>query len=31
VSVIEDLNLETPPTRVDELVGVYASVPWDEI
>jgi branched-subunit amino acid aminotransferase/4-amino-4-deoxychorismate lyase len=31
VSVIDDLNLETPPTRVDELVGVYASVPWDEI
>jgi branched-subunit amino acid aminotransferase/4-amino-4-deoxychorismate lyase len=31
VSAIDDVDLNTPQTRVDELVEVYASVPWDEI
>ena len=31
VSGIDDVDLETPPTRVDELIAAYASVPWDEI
>jgi branched-subunit amino acid aminotransferase/4-amino-4-deoxychorismate lyase len=31
VSEIDDRDLETPPGRVDQLVEVYAAVPWDEI
>ncbi len=31
VSAIDELDHDTPQTRVDELVEVYASVPWDEI
>jgi branched-subunit amino acid aminotransferase/4-amino-4-deoxychorismate lyase len=31
VSRVNDVDLETPQTRVDELIAAYASVPWDEI
>jgi branched-subunit amino acid aminotransferase/4-amino-4-deoxychorismate lyase len=31
VSSIEDRGLGTPQARVDQLVDVYAAVPWDEI
>ena len=31
VSAIDDLDLDTAQTRVDELAEVYAAVPWDEI
>jgi branched-subunit amino acid aminotransferase/4-amino-4-deoxychorismate lyase len=31
VSAIDDVEMDTPADRVDALVDVYASVPWDEI
>ena len=31
VSGIDDIDLETPRTRVDELIAAYASISWDEI
>jgi hypothetical protein len=31
VSAIDDVELDTPPARVDALVEAYASIPWDEI
>ena len=31
VSAIDDVELDTPPARVDALVEAYASIPWDGI
>ena len=31
VSAVDDVELDTPPARVEALVDAYASIPWDEI
>jgi branched-subunit amino acid aminotransferase/4-amino-4-deoxychorismate lyase len=31
VSAVDDVELDTPPARVETLVDAYASIPWDEI